>query len=212
MLHPWHLSNVQWKETFLCFLFLFWDRISLCSSGLPETHYVALARLKLTEILLPQLPTCWNYRCQPPPCHILPPSLLSFLRCWVLSVGAQKYKASIIPLNYIYIMASSSVPVWDPQVSEWLNERVSTSCTFPWAFFILLIYFTQVWCIIFCFSLLYFILLYFIIIPSKVVCFLMKERKDMDLDERESEKEFGKIERGKIVIRIYHVRKMLYFQ
>jgi hypothetical protein len=40
----------------------------------------------------------------------------------------------------------------------------------------------------------------------------MKERKDMDLDERESEKEFGKIERGKIVIRIYHVRKMLYFQ
>ena len=47
-----------------------------------------------------------------------PPSLLSFLRCWVLSVGAQEYKASIIPLNYIYIMASSSVFLWDSWVCK----------------------------------------------------------------------------------------------
>jgi hypothetical protein len=38
----------------------FWDRVSLCSPGCPGTHSVVQTGLKLTEILLPLLPRCWD--------------------------------------------------------------------------------------------------------------------------------------------------------
>jgi hypothetical protein len=38
------------------------DRISLCSPGLPPTHYEAQAWLNLMTIL-PQSPKFWDYRC-----------------------------------------------------------------------------------------------------------------------------------------------------
>jgi hypothetical protein len=41
------------------FVFVF-DRVSLCSLGCPETHFVDPAGLKLTEICLPLPPKCWD--------------------------------------------------------------------------------------------------------------------------------------------------------
>ena len=49
--------------TFVCLLlscFIFWVRVSLCSSGCPGTHYVNQAGLKLTEICLPLPVKCWD--------------------------------------------------------------------------------------------------------------------------------------------------------
>jgi hypothetical protein len=46
------------------FLFL-WDRVSLCSPGWPETHYVDQAGLKLTEIHLALPLECWIWRQRP---------------------------------------------------------------------------------------------------------------------------------------------------
>ena len=53
----------------MCFvLFCFvWDRVSLYSPGCPGTHPVGQAGLKLTEILLPLPPECWDQRRAPPP-------------------------------------------------------------------------------------------------------------------------------------------------
>jgi hypothetical protein len=42
------------------FGFFFRDRVSLCSSGCPGTHFVDQAGLELREIHLPLPPKCWD--------------------------------------------------------------------------------------------------------------------------------------------------------
>lgn len=56
------------------FFYLFSDRVSLGSSGWPQTHFLLQVDLNLTAILLLQSPECWDYRGALP--H--PASLMNF--------------------------------------------------------------------------------------------------------------------------------------
>jgi hypothetical protein len=54
--------------TFVClfdvvFVFVFQNRVSLCSPGCPKTHSVDQAGLKITEIHLPLPPECGDIDC-----------------------------------------------------------------------------------------------------------------------------------------------------
>lgn len=42
------------------------DRMSLCSKGWLQTHYVAYAGLVFVALFLPQPPTSWDCWCAPP--------------------------------------------------------------------------------------------------------------------------------------------------
>lgn len=58
-----------------------------------------------------------------------------------------------------------------------------------------------------------FVLSYYIIIyyyPLKYVCFLMSDKKRLDLDGRTDVKNLGRVEGGEIIIRIYYVRKNIF--
>lgn len=83
---------------------------------------------------------------------------------------------------------------------------VSISCAFSWALF-----FSVSFCPILMFAavLSYYITVYFLIIPYKSVCFLKRNRKAVDLDERSGEKLGGVVEQ-KTIIRIYYIKT--YFQ
>jgi hypothetical protein len=63
---------------FISFMFIYlfvWDKLSPCSPEWPGTCYIAQADLELT-ILLPQHPSCWDNRYEPPR---LAPMFLYFL-------------------------------------------------------------------------------------------------------------------------------------
>lgn len=66
------LRKVEITRSFLCsfsFFFLhffFSDRVSLCISGSPRTHYIVQVELELVVILLPLPPEWWDYRHVPP--------------------------------------------------------------------------------------------------------------------------------------------------
>lgn len=53
-----HLQDTLCSFVFLFVVFVFPGMVSLCSSGLPGTHYVDQASIKLTAVQLP-LPTAW---------------------------------------------------------------------------------------------------------------------------------------------------------
>lgn len=52
------------------FVFVFWDRVFLCSTACSRTLYIGEAGFKLTEIYLSLPPECWDWR-QDPPCLAL---------------------------------------------------------------------------------------------------------------------------------------------
>lgn len=59
---------------------------------------------------------------------------------------------------------------------------------------------------------LFFCLFYFtfIIIPSRSVCFLMRDRDSLDLDERGCEEELEGVRGGRTLVRIYCIRTFIF--
>ena len=87
------LSCKQGKVLF-CFIFVFWNRIPLCSPGCHGTGFVAQAGPEVTEIHLPLPPECWDERCAPP----LPANLVVFFKILRQGVrrGIQNYRVRYI--------------------------------------------------------------------------------------------------------------------
>ena len=62
----------------------------------------------------------------------------------------------------------------------------------------------------FLFYLVMFYFIFIIIIPQKAVCFLIINRKQLNLDGRGCGEKLGGIERRGTIIRVYYVRKILF--
>jgi hypothetical protein len=98
------------------------DRVSLW----PSLHYVAHVGFKLTAILLPQPPECWDYRCIPPS-RLLSPAPLPSSPSPSLSLCSYMYicadKQAIIIIENASIISYKSVPSrWRLYISESLKN------------------------------------------------------------------------------------------
>jgi hypothetical protein len=60
-----YIKSTQNPLELRTFLFVFWDRVSLCSPGCSGTHSVDQTALELTEICLSLPPSCWDQRRAP---------------------------------------------------------------------------------------------------------------------------------------------------
>jgi hypothetical protein len=49
------ILDLQWQKNKLVLFFFFWDRVSVCSPGWPQT-----------PVLMPSPPECWQDKCMPP--------------------------------------------------------------------------------------------------------------------------------------------------
>jgi hypothetical protein len=74
------------------YLFIYWDRVLLCSSDWPRAYYVVEAGFELM-ILLPQPPQCWKYR-HAPSC----PTLFQIIK--TLLVILKMFGCQIWPAGY----------------------------------------------------------------------------------------------------------------
>ena len=98
---------VSFKFYFI--LYLFRDRLSLCSPGCPGTCLIDQAGLQLTEIYLPLPPECWDLRCVP-----LCPADICFITFYILG-----WRCSSV-VKFVLLALD---PGSDPQ--EWAEERGS---------------------------------------------------------------------------------------
>lgn len=120
--------------------------------------------------------------------------LSSISSCFCLLILCQMPPPQII---YTWIIASSFVISWTISVCEFVFLCLHVSPVLSLVLFILfvgLILFNLV-------------LFYFIIIPRVTVCFLVRDRKAMDLQRKRGGEEHGGVERGKSIIKIYFMKK-----
>ena len=104
-------------------LFLvFWDRVSLCSSGLSGTSYIDQASIKLTEIHLPLPPKCWDLRCAPP----------SGWYSYLSITSSETWKNQV--LNICIITINGELPR-----HNWPHVFSSSSASLPFGSFIIIV-------------------------------------------------------------------------
>jgi hypothetical protein len=74
------------RKPLLAFYLFYLGGYSLCTPGWLQSHNVPQAGLDL-EILLPQSPKCWDYRCVPP--YPVRPTFPK-MPAWILTPGLVK--------------------------------------------------------------------------------------------------------------------------
>jgi hypothetical protein len=98
------------------------------------------------------------------------------------------------------------------------SVSVSDSWAFPWVSFLLFVLsysnvlggFLLLFFVFLFVCFLFFIIYTIFFIPYKNLCFLIKERKGIDLEWRRGRKELGGGNGGVAIIRIYYIRKKLF--